>query len=217
MQIRKLVSNLVENLNENLDASGAQLVEFFDSPSASLGALAFAGHSVQMQQHPYQQQPQFDANPSMPDYNKAMLNLMNEVMQMLQRAHIRANQELQPIGVRYEIKGAIPLNNLQHLTTTLPDMININIELRDVAFPRRLTQVVRYRISTSLKNKQISLRIMDSKVQIYPPKAIFHLHLETQNFDIAKFESRLVPKLIDRARSAFKRSDNESSNNSRSF
>lgn len=187
----------------------AQLLEIFGRTVAGLGSLALAGHVPLPPRTPAQDYPdsphfqEFHPRQYMDAYERSLLDLTNDLFHMLHRAHLRANEHLLPLGIRYEINSQ-PLPNLFHLTTHTPDM-TITIQLRDAEMPRRQPQAVRYRISIGRVRGHVSIRPMDERLNVVPKKGDFKLDPRTQEFSIRAYEERLVPALIERARSAFRR------------
>jgi len=189
----------------------AQLLEFFDRTLVGLASLATAGPALAYSRKPtpaqdYPDSPHFQpVHPRqyMDAYERSLLDLTNDLFNMLQRAHLRANEELAPLQIRYEVNSQ-PLPNLYHLTTNVPDM-TISVQLRDVAMQRRMPQVLRYRVSVGRVRGHVSVRALDDRLNVVPKKGDFKLDPRTQEFHVRAWEERLVLALIERARSAFRR------------
>ena len=185
------------------------LEEIFDRTVVGMGSLLTTSQFASPNPHDYR--PRIHDYPEPVEPNRMspaefeMLQLLQELFAMLQRAHLKANDSLAPLGIRYEVKDRVAFPDLRRLTTSIPTLVSVTIELRDLHRPRRLPQLVKYRFGVGISSHKISLRVLDHKLNVTPPRHVFKPDRQTIQYQVRGYEDMLVPKLIERARRAYRR------------
>lgn len=131
---------------------------------------------------------------------RGLVDLTEATLQHLWAAYRRANEQLEPQGIRYELPPVPP--SIAHLTSTAPG-IDVSVDIRDVVNKRRLLHRTRFRISPRRSIGGVSVSVIDPLLKTPSRRYLFVFSNQSLPMALQAFQDEVRESLLERARRAF--------------